>query len=524
MDTVMELIKPPYNFDNSCYFDEENKIRFEPPIYEQRYLTVLRLLELDLWKDSFKKVVEFGCAEMKFFTLLKTLQSVEQILEVDIDEELISKWAYTVRPLMVDFIQRRPSKFAVEVWRGSIASYNECLQDTDVVIGIEIIEHLFPLVLEAIPHNIFGLIRPKVAMFSTPNSEYNVHFDGLLETGFRHEDHKFEWTRAQFREWCENICQRFPEYVVKYFGIGPQPKDSPDVGPVSQMGVFVRKDFLEVLEAKRAAQAEGGVVTTQVAPTVQSEEPPGPSGEGQPAEPKIYFDEEVGEIVMERDEDPDDFDAAVAPGEGLEEFRDVLDEVDSNGDDIDPSDDEDQPLGRDIDYYVPVERSRNDSGNYDDELLDPTSDEYKLIYSVDYPVQEPDLRQRPERLLEEAEYQIRRLRLQQEDYYHYEENEYRIPLQLVVSCMNVELTTDLDELRPILAGASYRISEENVITLNGDDESVLGSEEDFEYDLDEEEVPAEGEQGNAWDGADGGGGGGGGPGSEGDRLDEELWD
>lgn len=56
MDTVMELIKPPYNFDNSCYFDEENKIRFEPPIYEQRYLTVLRLLELDLWKDSFKKV------------------------------------------------------------------------------------------------------------------------------------------------------------------------------------------------------------------------------------------------------------------------------------------------------------------------------------------------------------------------------------------------------------------------------------------------------------------------------------
>ncbi|EDS43371.1 conserved hypothetical protein [Culex quinquefasciatus] len=81
MDTVMELIKPPYNFDNSCYFDEENKIRFEPPIYEQRYLTVLRLLELDLWKDSFKKVVEFGCAEMKFFTLLKTLQGVEQILE-----------------------------------------------------------------------------------------------------------------------------------------------------------------------------------------------------------------------------------------------------------------------------------------------------------------------------------------------------------------------------------------------------------------------------------------------------------
>uniref|UniRef100_A0A182NGW5 Uncharacterized protein n=1 Tax=Anopheles dirus TaxID=7168 RepID=A0A182NGW5_9DIPT len=43
------------NFSASCYYDEAKKIRFDPPVYEQRYWTVLRLLELEYWKDSFKK-------------------------------------------------------------------------------------------------------------------------------------------------------------------------------------------------------------------------------------------------------------------------------------------------------------------------------------------------------------------------------------------------------------------------------------------------------------------------------------
>lgn len=61
------------------------------------------------------------------------------------------------------------------------------------------IEHLHPPVLEAMPDVVFGHLLPKVAVITTPNSEFNVLFPDLK--GFRHYDHKFEWTRAQFEKW-----------------------------------------------------------------------------------------------------------------------------------------------------------------------------------------------------------------------------------------------------------------------------------------------------------------------------------
>ncbi|EAT38043.1 AAEL010029-PA, partial [Aedes aegypti] len=311
---------------------------------------------------------------------------------VDIDEELLNKWQHSVRPLFVDYIQRRPTPLTVEVWRGSISSAHECLKDTDVVVGIEIIEHLHADVLEGVPENVFGFIRPKVAMFSTPNSEYNVMFDGLLENGFRHDDHKFEWTRAQFAEWCDDILRRYPDYLVKYFGIGPPPKDHPeDIGYVSQLAVFVRKDFIDELEALNIGQA----------------------GE-----------REAG----------------------------------------------------------------------------ASSHEYKLLYSVEYPVQEPDNRDRSEKLLDEAEYQIRRLKFIDEDFYNYEENQYQIPLQLIADCM-VQQTPALEELRLVLTSASYRISEQNMVLVTGEDDSV-GSEDDFEYDLRDDDDQAVGDGEDRWAGGE----------------------
>lgn len=61
------------------------------------------------------------------------------------------------------------------------------------------IEHLYPETIENVPYNIFGFMKPKVAMFTTPNSECNVLFN--MKEKFRHDDHKFEWTREQFEEW-----------------------------------------------------------------------------------------------------------------------------------------------------------------------------------------------------------------------------------------------------------------------------------------------------------------------------------
>lgn len=61
------------------------------------------------------------------------------------------------------------------------------------------IEHLEPDILGLMPEAVFGQMSPKVVMVTTPNVEFNVLFPDLK--GFRHYDHKFEWTRAEFQEW-----------------------------------------------------------------------------------------------------------------------------------------------------------------------------------------------------------------------------------------------------------------------------------------------------------------------------------
>ncbi|XP_055625524.1 uncharacterized protein LOC129768117 [Toxorhynchites rutilus septentrionalis] len=483
----MEHIKPLENFDGSCYYDDQNKIRFRTPVYEQRYFTVFQILTREFFANSFKKIIDFGCADMKFFKILKRLSDVERLLLVDMDEDLLTEWMYSIQPQFGDYTKRRPHEFRVEVWRGSVAQPHECLEGTDVVIGIELIEHLFPSVLEEVPQNVFGFIRPKVAMFSTPNSEYNVLFDALFPSGFRHEDHKFEWTRAQFQEWCQNICLRFSDYTVKYLGIGPPPNESMDIGCVSQLAVFVRKDFLEGLNFPKDEQTENDPGAS--APVEEEQSTTSATNGCTQAEvllSKMYFNEEMGEIVMMSSEDQEEANAADQI-ENPEVFRDAFEESPESPEvDSDEADgDDDQP--RIIDCYMPVNRARNDSGNYDDEQLDPTCDEYKLLLTVDYPVEEPDPRTRSQRLLDDAGHQIRILKFRDDEFYDYERGEHLIPLQTVVDRVTLKTETTLEELRPILVGASYRISDDNIINVSALDESPFGSEEDFEYDYNQAE-------------------------------------
>lgn len=68
------------------------------------------------------------------------------------------------------------------------------------------IEHLELDIVEKLEKTIFGFIEPEIAIFTTPNSDFNVLLKGL-DGKFRHYDHKFEWSRREFLEW----------YVLKDF-------------------------------------------------------------------------------------------------------------------------------------------------------------------------------------------------------------------------------------------------------------------------------------------------------------------
>ena len=52
----------------------------------------------------------------------------------------------------------------------------------------------------------------------------------------RHPDHRFEWTREQFRAWAGATAAAHG-YAVRHLPVGD---DDPEVGPPTQLAVFRR--------------------------------------------------------------------------------------------------------------------------------------------------------------------------------------------------------------------------------------------------------------------------------------------
>lgn len=78
---------------------------------------------------------------------------------------------------------------------------------------------------------------------STPNSEYNCLFNWEKGRKYRHDDHKFEWTRAKFQQYVDNICQKY-NYQAKVTGVGESfIEEQKDKGFCSQIAIFERIDF-----------------------------------------------------------------------------------------------------------------------------------------------------------------------------------------------------------------------------------------------------------------------------------------
>jgi hypothetical protein len=108
----------------------------------------------------------------------------------------------------------------------------------DAALAVEVVEHLDPPRLAAFEKVLFQHAQPKTIVITTPNREYNAMWDNLSEGALRHGDHRFEWTRDEFKHWAEGLARQY-HYAVAYYTIGPE---SPTLGSPTQMGVFTRAD------------------------------------------------------------------------------------------------------------------------------------------------------------------------------------------------------------------------------------------------------------------------------------------
>jgi hypothetical protein len=84
---------------------------------------------------------------------------------------------------------------------------------------------------------VFAVLRPGLLVVTTPNADYNP-LHGRAEGRFRHPDHRFEWSRVQFRAWAGRVAAAHG-YAASLHNIGPA---HPRLGTSSQMAVFRRVD------------------------------------------------------------------------------------------------------------------------------------------------------------------------------------------------------------------------------------------------------------------------------------------
>src|SRR5208283_5958954 len=97
----------------------------------------------------------------------------------------------------------------VRLFQGSLTYRDKRLSGFDAAAVVEVVEHLDPPRLAAFERVLFEFARPETVVLTTPNREYNVVWPTLAAGALRHEDHRFEWTRAEFQAWATGLAQRF---------------------------------------------------------------------------------------------------------------------------------------------------------------------------------------------------------------------------------------------------------------------------------------------------------------------------
>ncbi|MBK3495944.1 3' terminal RNA ribose 2'-O-methyltransferase Hen1 [Viridibacillus sp. YIM B01967] len=178
-----------------------------------------------------KTVVDFGSGEGKLSEQLGFVDGVQEILAVEPSQIEVQKANRRFEKLVGD------SQFVMPTNHfGSLFYKDERLKGKDVIILCEVIEHIDPERLPRAMSVIFNDYQPKTVIITTPNREYNSVYD--MDDKKRHNDHRFEWTRREFQQWCANRMENI-HYNFKFDGIG---EEHPQFGHSTQMCIFTREE------------------------------------------------------------------------------------------------------------------------------------------------------------------------------------------------------------------------------------------------------------------------------------------
>ncbi|MDR1573998.1 MAG: 3' terminal RNA ribose 2'-O-methyltransferase Hen1 [Clostridiales Family XIII bacterium] len=177
-----------------------------------------------------KSVIDIGCGDGKLLKLLLGEGRFSRMAGADVS---VAALARASERIGLEHAGERLSE-RVKLFQSSVTYRDSRFSGYDAACVIEVIEHMDPPRLSAFERVLFEHAKPPLVILTTPNREYNARYGFLSPDGLRHSDHRFEWTRDEFRSWAAGAAGRFG-YNVSFSDIGEADKTC---GAPTQMGVF----------------------------------------------------------------------------------------------------------------------------------------------------------------------------------------------------------------------------------------------------------------------------------------------
>ena len=215
----------------------EEREAAEEAAEEKEERTPLNTLRLEAVKNAVIQsgagsVIDLGCGSGQLTAQLLREPRIRKITACDVSAAVLERAAHRLN------IYRLPSvlKEKLSLIHGSLTYRDRRFEGYDCACVVEVIEHIDPSRLPAFERVLFEYAKPQTVILTTPNREYNVNYETLQEDRLRHTDHRFEWTREEFRKWTERVCEKFG-YTCVISGIGDTDEAA---GQPTQMGVFTK--------------------------------------------------------------------------------------------------------------------------------------------------------------------------------------------------------------------------------------------------------------------------------------------